>query len=146
MLCPAPLMYTHLNGALDFQSLAAFSTVVVDFNPIDQDIAFLVFHIHLPPSLKLRRARRGGHAAEDPAVSQTGQRFVLGLEIQALELIGQPLRTGWKTLKPFQVPAGLVAPGIELGQRWCTAAYSSQRHRFPGIGHRLGHDAIRAVG
>jgi hypothetical protein len=36
MLCPAPLMYTHLNGALDFQSLAAFSAVSLDTMPVSE--------------------------------------------------------------------------------------------------------------
>lgn len=33
MLCPALLMYTHLNGAFDFQILAAFSAVSLDTIP-----------------------------------------------------------------------------------------------------------------
>jgi hypothetical protein len=63
-----------------------------------------------PSAEYLRRVRRDGflllgvlaeelehirHAApDDPAMIQSGQRLVLDLEVQALELIGQLLRTG----------------------------------------------------
>ncbi|MBN1569847.1 MAG: hypothetical protein JXA73_18530 [Acidobacteria bacterium] len=38
-------------------------------------------------------------AADDPAVIQTGQGLVLDREVQALELIGQLLRTGASRIK-----------------------------------------------
>ena len=36
ILCPAPLIYTHRNGSLDFQSFAAFSAVSLDTMPFSE--------------------------------------------------------------------------------------------------------------
>ena len=44
------------------------------------------------------------------------------------------------------MPALLVAPEVEPGQRRKAAADSRESQRFPGIRNRFGHDAVRAVG
>jgi hypothetical protein len=55
-------------------------------------------------------------------------------------------RTGGRASRPPKIPASLIALGIEFGQRRRTAAYRGQGDGFFGIGYRLGHDAIRAIG
>ena len=52
---------------------------------------------------------------------------------------------GNSSSRRFKVPARLVALGIELGQRGRAVAHCGQSQGFLGIGHNLGHDAVRAI-
>ena len=91
--------------------------------------------------MEILRNRVDQYGVSEPSIQKEGARRII------VELPGVSNEAEVTTLiQGTALPARLVALGVELGQRRRAGAHRGQGHGFLGIGHRLGHDAVGAIG